>query len=365
MKELSKHIEVLLLKNDCVIIPGFGGFIAYSHPAVFDEQKQIICPPMRSLGFNPQLLINDGLLVQSYMEAYHTDFPDATRKIEETVYNLKEVLFNDGECRLPGIGTIYYNIRGVYEFKPEGAYFFTPVLYGLEEVSLLKPLSAQENLSASIDTTEEKDKIEEIATLDVPTIKVRKLHPIWQSVASVAAAVAFFLLLTTNLYNTQVDKYEYASLGTGSFMTAIQDQSVLYNSPSAPQMKQPKAVRTVKVAPAKKKQQPVITEQPTEKKVSEKTVEKITSVPVEKTKDQAVPVTKKHYVIVASLTQRATAEKEKERLQSLGYKRVEILSTEKIHRVSIGAYDTAADAYNYANELRQSNGMKDLWVFVQ
>lgn len=29
MIELAQHIEVLLLENDCVIVPGFGGFVAY------------------------------------------------------------------------------------------------------------------------------------------------------------------------------------------------------------------------------------------------------------------------------------------------------------------------------------------------
>lgn len=44
---------------------------------------------MRTIGFNPQLTMNDGLLVQSYMQVHHTDFPDATRMIEQEVEELK------------------------------------------------------------------------------------------------------------------------------------------------------------------------------------------------------------------------------------------------------------------------------------
>ena len=29
MIELARHIEILLLENDCVIIPDFGGFIPF------------------------------------------------------------------------------------------------------------------------------------------------------------------------------------------------------------------------------------------------------------------------------------------------------------------------------------------------
>ena len=80
MIELAKHIEVLLLENDCVIVPGLGGFIAHYRSCVYNEDTGEFCPPARTIGFNPQLVMNDGLLVQSYMQAYNTDFPDATRK---------------------------------------------------------------------------------------------------------------------------------------------------------------------------------------------------------------------------------------------------------------------------------------------
>ena len=39
MIELSKHIEVLLLENDCVIVPGLGGFIAHKRQAAYSIQK--------------------------------------------------------------------------------------------------------------------------------------------------------------------------------------------------------------------------------------------------------------------------------------------------------------------------------------
>ena len=92
MIELAQHIEVLLLENDCVIVPGLGGFIAHNRPAAYHADSHTFEPPMRTVGFNPRLVINDGLLVQSYMQTYNTDFPDATRKIEKTVQALKEQL---------------------------------------------------------------------------------------------------------------------------------------------------------------------------------------------------------------------------------------------------------------------------------
>ena len=63
MIELARHIEILLLENDCVIVPELGGFIAHYQPAYYAESDNIYFPPMRTIGFNPQLTMNDGLLV--------------------------------------------------------------------------------------------------------------------------------------------------------------------------------------------------------------------------------------------------------------------------------------------------------------
>ena len=58
MIELAKHIEVLLLENDCVIVPGLGGFIAHNRQAEFKESENRFTAPARTIGFNPQLVID-------------------------------------------------------------------------------------------------------------------------------------------------------------------------------------------------------------------------------------------------------------------------------------------------------------------
>ena len=81
--ELERHIEILLLSNDCVIVPDFGGFMAHHVDAHYDEEETIFLPPQRTLGYNPQLKINDSLLAQSYVEAYYISYPEAILRIED------------------------------------------------------------------------------------------------------------------------------------------------------------------------------------------------------------------------------------------------------------------------------------------
>lgn len=90
MIELSRHIESLMLKHDCVIVPGLGGFVTQYVPARRVEGEQLFLPPCRTVGFNQQLTLNDGLLVQSYMQAYDTNYPETIKLINDAVKQLKQ-----------------------------------------------------------------------------------------------------------------------------------------------------------------------------------------------------------------------------------------------------------------------------------
>ena len=49
MIELVKHREILLLENDCVIVPGLGGFIAHNRPARRPTSSALLYVPLASI----------------------------------------------------------------------------------------------------------------------------------------------------------------------------------------------------------------------------------------------------------------------------------------------------------------------------
>ena len=57
--------------------------MAHYCEAHYDIRDNSFLPPTRSIGFNPQLKINDSLLAQSYVEAYDISYPEAVRRIEK------------------------------------------------------------------------------------------------------------------------------------------------------------------------------------------------------------------------------------------------------------------------------------------
>ena len=144
VNELERHIEILLLSNDCVIVPDFGGFMAHHVDARYDGRDNMFLPPLRTVGFNPQLKMNDSLLAQSYVEAYDISYPEAIDRLANEVAEIRQRLENEGKYEINNIGTIYLNEDGNYTFEPCEAGILTPNYYGLGGFDML-PLSTQEN----------------------------------------------------------------------------------------------------------------------------------------------------------------------------------------------------------------------------
>ena len=130
MMELRRHIEILLLSHDCVIVPNLGGFMAHHVAARYDKADGMFIPPCRSLGFNAQLNMSDSVLAQSYADAYDLSFPEAVRRVEHEVSLLKERIAKNGRYEFAGLGILSVNSDGRYEFEPCPAGILTPSLYG-------------------------------------------------------------------------------------------------------------------------------------------------------------------------------------------------------------------------------------------
>lgn len=119
------------MSNDCVIVPGFGGFMAHHVDARYDGTDNMFLPPLRTVGFNPQLTMNDSLLVLSYVETYDMSYPEALRRIEDEVAEIRQTLENEGQYEVDNVGILSLNEDGNIEFEPHEAGILTPDFYGL------------------------------------------------------------------------------------------------------------------------------------------------------------------------------------------------------------------------------------------
>lgn len=379
MKELARHIEVLLLENDCVIVPGLGGFIAHNKAAEFKDSANVFCPPVRTIGFNPQLIINDGLLAQSYMQAYDTDFPDASRKIESVVSQIKDSLYKNGQAELENIGTLYYTMAGVYGFEPYQNAFFSPSLYGLGSFSI-SPLSELKPVKET--TVEPRIMIETVSSCEEDRKEKAKQRHIIKRMAEhavgIAAAVILFFVLSVPVENTYLDNSSYASLGAETMLDAIRSKSMATTSLETKDIKQnnatnrrnnvntlrPVAVKSVKVEKAEPKASKEVKVLPA---VAKKEVIKAESVKAETKSTKEVQKSKSSqnkgmFIIVASLPTMQDAEKELAKFKKQGYEEATILTSDNRYRIALYSYTDKSQAYEKINELRKDEQFKTAWL---
>jgi len=128
MNELVSHIEFLLHEHNCVIIPGFGGFVVNPVHSRRDGVATFLAPT-NELVFNRDLTHNDGLLAESYMKSNQIVFEAAMQQIERAVEELKHQLLEQRHVELGKLGSFTMSDEKRFVYTP--ANFVRPSFLGL------------------------------------------------------------------------------------------------------------------------------------------------------------------------------------------------------------------------------------------
>ena len=381
MIELAQHIEVLLLENDCVIVPGLGGFVAHYTPAMRVAEENVFLPPTRIIGFNPQLKMNDGLLVQSYMAVYDTDFSDATRIVEKEVAHIFTALHEEGKVDLPNIGELRYSIHGIYDFVPYDHKITTPYLYGLDsfemqELAELKKPYMEKTIRYSVPVVPEDKK---------RRFEIKFNRSYLSNAVAMIAVVALFFFLSTPIENTEVVEGNYAQLLPNELFEMIEKESLAINpivvsrkadTPKASAQKNtgqkakkkvvPVAVREVKVGQANAQNAPVVSQPKQQAAEVSSSTSVTTKSEIQKTTAGTVAPslvsTQKYHVIIASVGTEKDAEAMAKQLIEKGYPHAKAIVGDGKMRVSIESCGTETKAYQALNRVRQNETYKNAWV---
>lgn len=130
--DLTAIIKGLLFRHDCVIIPGFGGFILNYVPAVIEKGTGMFYPPARRVSFNRNLTHNDGLLIGTVSNEYGINYGEARDVVDRFASELKKVLSRGGEVEFEQIGIFRTNQEGGIQFEPDRNANYNLGSYGME-----------------------------------------------------------------------------------------------------------------------------------------------------------------------------------------------------------------------------------------
>lgn len=147
LDSISLHIEYLLLRHDCVIVPGFGAFVNTPIAAHYDNDENIWYPMRDEISFNSAISSDDGLLANSYSRKYDLSFEKARILLDSDIRELKEKLEEDGEITIGRLGIIRKYEDSRIEFIPrlrgdDNARQYGFVAVGVESKNTEKELEA-------------------------------------------------------------------------------------------------------------------------------------------------------------------------------------------------------------------------------
>ena len=251
MKDLSQHIEYLLLDHDCVIYPQLGAFKATYVPSRWSQAEDLFLPPYRSVSFDAETKESDGLFETSLSRRYRVSPVDAEVMCAEYLDYIRQELSENGSMDLGSIGVfVQENETDPLTFYPAPAGVASPRLYGLDALHM-EPLSIEQrpahrrhNRRGIMPTVKSDDR----------NITIHISRHLANYVAAAAASIILFFTFSTPLQNTDISQPQTASapMFLPSHLTPFV-QGATANEPvsvNEVQAKEPTASETVDITPA-------------------------------------------------------------------------------------------------------------------
>ena len=337
MLRISTHIERLLLTNDCVIIPKFGGFVLHSSPAVYESEKHRFCPPYKEIVFNPALIHQDGLLPESYIQMYGFTFNKAQIELKKDIKALNNLIDKAGEIHFENIGFVKKGDDGKLLFEPDRDSSFLGLKpYGLFPFHL-PPVAkdARKETPEVIQMTQSKPKSGRVIYMPVNRALLRAIG------VSVAAAV---LILFVSIPIKKVDN----TSNTAGFIPSgmVTKNKCLPILPTDTAQVSALEVDITKETPDSKEIiRPVVAE----------------TKPAIKTEEQNQ---KKYYAIIGSFVTEKQANQFIQDIKMPELTTMGIVINDGRVRVYAGKFDEKKDAESYIKLLRAKEKLKDTWLFI-
>lgn len=144
--DVGRAIQELLFDQETVIVPGLGGFTSAPSPATVDYVQGVVTPPSKKIEFNPNLVINDGVLVHHIQKRETVTFQEAGEAVDRFVDEVKQALERREIIEIPQVGRLYKDYEHKVRFLPEGNNFNADA-FGLPVVQF-SPLAKERHKEA-------------------------------------------------------------------------------------------------------------------------------------------------------------------------------------------------------------------------
>ncbi len=132
--QLDPFISELLYTNDCVIIPGLGGFVSNTRNAFLNPAHHTFSPPSKRVAFNASLKMNDGLLASHLSREAGLTYAEALSAIEHFVDDAFLLLNAGEEVQIERVGLFSLDIEKNLQFEPDTSVNYLTDSFGLTPI---------------------------------------------------------------------------------------------------------------------------------------------------------------------------------------------------------------------------------------
>lgn len=136
---IVEEIKELLYDNGYVVIPGLGTFKGSYKSASIDNIQGSLAPPSLDIEFNPDNVLNDGLLVDHIKNKYQVGIYEAQKAIDNFTEEALNTFKKHEILLIPDVGRLYRDYTDKVRFLTEKTNFNTDS-FGLPTVNI-QPLS--------------------------------------------------------------------------------------------------------------------------------------------------------------------------------------------------------------------------------
>ncbi|WP_421803714.1 SPOR domain-containing protein [Flagellimonas sp.] len=311
---IDAHIEKLLFDYNCVVVPGFGAFLAHGTSAEIDRATNTLVPPSKVISFNAQLSKNDGLLVSHIAKEKQLGYEELLKEVENVAQDWKERLALGERIELFGIGILWHNSEQRIQFQPEEKVNFLTASFGLSAFTAT-PIQ-REVIKEEVEELEER-----IPFIITPEKREQSSFRPWLKYAAV-------ILLAV-------------SLGATSYKTYgdLQEKEV-----AAQQDAQQEVSRLIQEAT-----------------FFESAPLELPAINIKVTKKQLG----KHHVIAGAFREEANAEKRVDQLKAKGYNAFYLgTNTYGLHQVAYDSFEDPKEALVFLRKVKAEDS-RDAWLLSE
>ena len=233
MISMIEHIEYLMLSNDCVVVPGFGAFIAQYTSSHNCAQNSTFTSPKRSISFNASINHNDGLLANSIAKKASIPYAEALKQIEKSTTICRQALSDGSEVPFGRLGFFISNGEGHIEFIPFHHELANDDFFGLQSFSF--PTLAERNAQVATEETVSE-------TYSEPEINIGRRNWFSHKAVQIAASIVMLVCLTFALSTPIIVDKPTHQLATLNVPTPTMPKHKVVKAEEISQQKQVKAV---------------------------------------------------------------------------------------------------------------------------